>query len=34
MFDNRMLRKGFGPAMDEITGEGRRLHDKKELYNL
>ena len=33
VFDNRVLRKLFGPKRDEVTGEGRRLHNK-ELYAL
>ena len=33
MFENRVLRKIFGPKRDEVTGEWRRLH-KKELYDL
>jgi hypothetical protein len=31
VFENRVLRKIFGPKRDEVTGEWRRLH-KKELY--
>ena len=26
MFENRMWRKIFGPKMDEVRGERRRLH--------
>jgi hypothetical protein len=33
VFENRVLRKIFGPNRDEITGEWRRLHNK-ELYAL
>jgi hypothetical protein len=33
VFDNRVLRRIFGPKRDEVTGEWRRLH-KKELYAL
>ena len=33
VFDNRVLRKIFGPKRDEVTGEWRRLHTK-ELYDL
>jgi hypothetical protein len=33
VFENRVLRKIFGPKRDEVTGEGRRLHNK-ELYAL
>jgi hypothetical protein len=30
VYENRMLRRIFGPKRDEVTGEWRRLH-KKEL---
>ena len=33
MFDNRILRKIFGPKRDEVTGKWRRLHNE-ELYDL
>jgi hypothetical protein len=33
MFENRVLRRIFGPKRDEVTGEWRRLHNK-ELYAL
>jgi hypothetical protein len=33
VFENRVLRKKFGPKRDEVTGEWRRLHNK-ELYAL
>jgi hypothetical protein len=33
VFQNRVLRRIFGPKRDEVTGEWRRLH-KKELYAL
>jgi hypothetical protein len=33
MFDNRVLRRIFGPKRDEVTGEWRRLH-KEELNDL
>jgi hypothetical protein len=33
VFENKMLRRIFGPKRDEVTGEWRRLHDK-ELYAL
>jgi hypothetical protein len=32
-FENRMLRKIFGPKTDELAGERRRLH-QEELYDL
>jgi hypothetical protein len=33
VFENRLLRKMFGPMGDEVTGEWRRLHNE-ELYDL
>jgi hypothetical protein len=33
MFENRVLRRIFGPKRDEVTGEWRKLHDE-ELHNL
>jgi hypothetical protein len=33
VFDNRLLRRVFGPKRDEVTVEWRRLHNK-ELYDL
>jgi hypothetical protein len=33
VFENRVLRKIFGPKRDEVTGEWRRLHNE-ELYDL
>jgi hypothetical protein len=33
VFENRVLRRIFGPKRDEVTGEWRRLH-KDELYAL
>jgi hypothetical protein len=33
VFDNRVLRRIFGPKMDEVTGEWRKLHSEK-LHNL
>jgi hypothetical protein len=32
VFENRVLRKIFGPKRVEVTGEWRRLHNEK-LYN-
>jgi hypothetical protein len=32
-FDNRVLRRIFGPKGDEVMGEWRKLHNE-ELYNL
>jgi hypothetical protein len=33
VFENRVLRRIFGPTRDEVTGEWRRLH-YRELHNL
>jgi hypothetical protein len=33
VFENKMLKKLFGPERDEVTGEWRRLHNM-ELYDL
>ena len=33
MFENRVLRRIFGPTSDEITGEWRKLHNE-ELNDL
>jgi hypothetical protein len=33
VFENRVLRKIYGPKRDEVTGEWRKLHNG-ELYNL
>jgi hypothetical protein len=33
VFENKVLRRTFGPKRDEVTGEWRRLHNK-ELYAL
>jgi hypothetical protein len=34
VFDNRVLRKIFGPKMDEVTREWRKLHNEelRDLY--
>jgi hypothetical protein len=32
-FENRVLRRIFGPKRDEVTGDWRKLHDE-ELHNL
>jgi hypothetical protein len=36
VFDNRVLRKIFGPKRDEVTGEWRKLHNEelRDLYSL
>jgi hypothetical protein len=33
VFENRVLRRIFGPKRDEVTGECRKLHNK-ELHDL
>jgi hypothetical protein len=33
MFENKLLRRIFGPKRDEVTGEWRKLHSG-ELHNL
>jgi len=33
MFENRVLRRVFGPKRDEVTGEWRKLHIE-ELNNM
>ena len=33
MFENRVLRRVFGPNRNEVTGEWRKLHNE-ELSNL
>jgi hypothetical protein len=35
VFENRVLRRIFGPKRDEVTGEWRKLHDDelKDLYS-
>jgi hypothetical protein len=33
VFDNRVLRRIFGPKRDEVTGEWRKMHNE-ELHNL
>ena len=36
MFENRVLRRIFGPKSDEVTGEWRKLHNEElsDLYSL
>jgi len=34
VFQNGALRKIFGPNRDEVTGEGRRLHDLYRSGNI
>jgi hypothetical protein len=29
MFENRVLRRIFGPKRDEVTGEWRKLHNEE-----
>jgi hypothetical protein len=35
MFENRVLRRIFGPKRDEVTGDWRKLHNKelRDLYS-
>jgi hypothetical protein len=33
VFENRMLRRTFGPRREEVTGDWRKLHNE-ELHNL
>jgi hypothetical protein len=33
VFENRVLRRIFGPKRDEVTGEPRKLHNLQ-LHNL
>jgi hypothetical protein len=35
VFDNRVLRKIFGPKRDEVVGERRKLHNEelRDLYS-
>jgi hypothetical protein len=33
VFENRVLRRIFGPKRDHVTGDWRKLHNK-ELHNL
>ena len=36
VFENRVLRRVFGPKRDEVTGERRKLHNEEfsDLYSL
>jgi hypothetical protein len=36
VFENRVLRRVFGPKRDEVTGESRKLHNEElnDLYSL
>ena len=36
VFENRVLRRVFGPTRDEVTGEWRKLHNEElnDLYSL
>ena len=35
VFENKVLRRIFGPKRDEVTGDGRRLHNEElnDLYS-
>jgi hypothetical protein len=32
VFENTVLRRIFGPRMDEVTADWRRLHDKELMF--
>jgi hypothetical protein len=36
VFENRVLRRVFGPRKDEVTGEWRKIHNEElsDLYSL
>jgi hypothetical protein len=36
VFENKVLRRVFGPKRDEVTGEWRKLHSEElnDLYSL
>ena len=34
VFENRVLRRVFGPKRDDVTGERRKVHELSELYSL
>jgi hypothetical protein len=36
VFENRVLRRIFGPKKDEVTGEWRKLHNEelRDLYSF
>jgi hypothetical protein len=36
VFENRVLRRIFGPKRDEVTGEWRKLHNEelRDVYSL
>ena len=36
MFENRVLRRVFGPKRDEVTGEWRKSHNEelRDLYSV
>jgi hypothetical protein len=33
VFENRVLRRVFGPKRDEVTGEWRKLHNNNNIYS-
>jgi hypothetical protein len=33
VFENRVLRRIFGPKRDEVTGGWRKLHNERNLYS-
>jgi hypothetical protein len=36
VFENKVLRRGFGPKRDDVIGEWRKLHNEElsDLYSL
>jgi hypothetical protein len=34
VFENRVLRRIFGPKREKMVGDWRRLHNEEELHNL
>jgi hypothetical protein len=32
VFENRVLRRVFGPKRDEVTGEWKKIHSDKNIY--
>jgi hypothetical protein len=34
MFENRVLRRLFGPKREEVTGDGRTFHEKLQYFLL
>jgi hypothetical protein len=34
VFENRVLKKVFGPKRDEVTGEWRKLHNEERMVRI